>query len=426
MTDFLDLIKGWFTPTVRAILQGQFISILIAGTGIFATLLSDSHPNANFPFFMNFLNYFLLSFFLARRCERKKEEVVAITFVSFPDDPYESVGGQAAPPKAQKWWYFIAAILDVEANYLVLLAYNYTTITSVMLLDCFTIPCAMIFSYLFLGCRYTPRHYLGAVICLSGLICIVIDDSISGGGEAGSNPVVGDLLCLCGAVLYAASNVFQESLVKYYDRDDFRGHLGVFGMLIAGIQCLALDLPSMMRANYNVTVVLSILGFVGCLNLMYVNTSAFLQDSDATVFNLSLLTSDVYAVLFAYFAEHYLVHYLYFLAFVLVLIGLACYHSEHPPLQVGQEQNSGLHPLIARCLARFSSLTLRPEGKSFLGSGSVNTGNRPSQRRFEYNPINSQSSSHGETVHEAEGMDDHDLRSDTQLSPNGMMVTNRV
>ena len=49
--------------------------------------------------------------------------------------------------------YVLAAVLDCEANFLVLEAYNYTSITSVMLLDCFTIPCAMVLSAIFLNYR---------------------------------------------------------------------------------------------------------------------------------------------------------------------------------------------------------------------------------------------------------------------------------
>ena len=58
-------------------------------------------------------------------------------------------GGQ----RVSKYMYLLAAVLDCEANFLVLEAYNYTSITSVMLLDCFTIPCAMVLSAIFLKCR---------------------------------------------------------------------------------------------------------------------------------------------------------------------------------------------------------------------------------------------------------------------------------
>ena len=45
---------------------------------------------------------------------------------------------------------------DVEANACVVLAYSYTTLTSVMLLDCFTIPCVMVLSRVALKAR-CPR-----------------------------------------------------------------------------------------------------------------------------------------------------------------------------------------------------------------------------------------------------------------------------
>jgi drug/metabolite transporter (DMT)-like permease len=243
-------------------------------------------------------------------------------------------------PGSMIYWYIFAAVLDVEANYLVILAYNYTTITSVMLLDCFTIPCAMVLSYLFLGCRYNYIHILGTAICLLGLACIVINDSAMVGDDdaaAGSNPVLGDVLCLCGAVLYASSNVLQEHLVKFHDREQFLGHLGCFGFAIAAVQCAIVDLPRMRRAHFTGKVVGATSGFVVCLFLMYTNTTAFLQHGDAVLFNLSLLTSDVYAVVFSYFFSGYFVGWLYFVAFALVIVGLLLYHSQPRPLHIGRD-----------------------------------------------------------------------------------------
>ena len=57
--------------------------------------------------------------------------------------------------------YVFAAVIDVYGNFLIIMAYNYTTITSIMLLDCFTIPVAMVLSYTFLGCQYNAYHMLG-------------------------------------------------------------------------------------------------------------------------------------------------------------------------------------------------------------------------------------------------------------------------
>ncbi len=125
--------------------------------------------------------------------------------------------------------------------------------------------------------------------------------------------------------------------VKFSDRNEFLGYLGLFGTIIGTVQFCFVDLTAMQAAQYSWKVVSSIFGFVGCLFLMYTNTSAFLQQSDAIVFNLSLLTSDVYAVVFTYFFKGYLVSWLYFLSFLLVMTGLTVYHFEKSPDNIAQE-----------------------------------------------------------------------------------------
>jgi hypothetical protein len=59
---------------------------------------------------------------------------------------------------AQQWWqYLLLAGLDVEANYLAVLAYQYTSLSSAMLLDCISIPCVMVLGHFLLQVK-TPTH----------------------------------------------------------------------------------------------------------------------------------------------------------------------------------------------------------------------------------------------------------------------------
>ena len=51
-----------------------------------------------------------------------------------------------------------------------------------------------------------------------------------------SNKVLGDLLCLLGALLYGLSNVGQEYIVRSFSRVEFLGMLGLFGSVINGVQ----------------------------------------------------------------------------------------------------------------------------------------------------------------------------------------------
>ena len=53
---------------------------------------------------------------------------------------------------------------------------------------------------------------------------------------SGSNPLLGDLFCLVGSLLYAMSNVAQEFLVKNHSITEYLGLLGVSGSVVAAVQ----------------------------------------------------------------------------------------------------------------------------------------------------------------------------------------------
>jgi solute carrier family 35 protein F1/2 len=146
------------------------------------------------------------------------------------------------------WWIILNVVVK---------AYQYTSITSVMLLDCFTIPVALGLTYLCLRTKYNWRHLIGVALCLAGLGILVYDDAVKNGSNegskifsvfiqfppywhhtriAGSNPLLGDALCLGAATLYAVSNVGQEATVKKFSRSEFLAMVGIFGALVGGTQ----------------------------------------------------------------------------------------------------------------------------------------------------------------------------------------------
>jgi hypothetical protein len=134
---------------------------------------------------------------------------------------------------------------------------------------------------------------------------------------------------------------------------------------------------------------------------MYTNTTSFLQKGDAILFNLGLLTSDVYAVIFTYFFKGYLVSWLYFLAFALVIVGLVIYHSEEAPIIVGRTQGepglfSNLPPIYDRLGSTNpiskqegvydSDYRYRQQERSQNGAESVHS-DRGDRGAHTYNPI---------------------------------------
>ena len=277
-------------------------------------------PQVNIPTSQSFLNYVLLSMYvLLRLCI------------------------EGPRPLRVAWWrYALVALTDVEANFLVVKAYTLgASITSVMLLDCFTIPCVMLLSRIFLRTRYHALHGWGVALCVLGLAGLVISDVIASNGnssgtddgdasgDAGSS-LSGDVCCLLGAALYAVSNVAQEVLVKTQDRHEFLGMLGVFGSFFSGVQLLLLERQELVGIDWSPSSVWLLAGFVVSMFAMYSLTSAFMVVADATLFNLSLLTSDLYAVLVGtlLFGAH--LNPLYFGAATLVFIGILLYNRHEP------------------------------------------------------------------------------------------------
>jgi solute carrier family 35 protein F1/2 len=55
-------------------------------------------------------------------------------------------------------------------------AYQYTSLTSVMLLDCWAIPCVILFTWIFLKTKYGLRKLLGVGVCVAGLVLVVFSD----------------------------------------------------------------------------------------------------------------------------------------------------------------------------------------------------------------------------------------------------------
>jgi len=51
-----------------------------------------------------------------------------------------------------------------------------------------------------------------------------------------SNKVLGDILCLVGAILYGVSNVCQEHLVCRFGSLQYLAAIGLFGSIVSGIQ----------------------------------------------------------------------------------------------------------------------------------------------------------------------------------------------
>ncbi|KAL8516907.1 hypothetical protein ACS0TY_015235 [Phlomoides rotata] len=241
------------------------------------------------------------------------------------------------------YWYVLLGFVDVHGNYLVNKAFQLTSVTSVTMLDCFTIVWSMLLTWIFLGTKYSGRQFFGVTICVGGLGLVLLSDAGVGGG-GGSNPLLGDFLVIAGCLCIATSNVGEEFCVKRKDRIEVIAMIGVFGMLVSACEIAVLERKALESVKWSTELLLTYAGYAVSSFLFYTLVPYVLKMSGATLFNLSLLTSDMWAVVIRIFIYKQKVDGLYYLAFLLVVVGLIIYSKteESPNNTTTIHENSSL------------------------------------------------------------------------------------
>ncbi|XWS66701.1 hypothetical protein CRYUN_Cryun05aG0223500 [Craigia yunnanensis] len=222
------------------------------------------------------------------------------------------------------YWYLALGFVDVQGNYLVNKAFQFSSITSVTLLDCWTVVWAIILTYIFIGTRYSLWQLLGAALCVLGLGLVLLSDAGVGGG-GGSKPLLGDTLVIAGTLFFSMSNVGEEFCVKKKDRVEVVSMIGLFGMLVSGVELSIFELKTLESVTWSTDIILAFIGYTLSSFMFYSITPFVLKLSGATMFNLSLLTSDMWAVVVRILFYRQQVDWLYFLSFAFVVIGLVIY-----------------------------------------------------------------------------------------------------
>ncbi|XP_021236096.1 solute carrier family 35 member F2 isoform X3 [Numida meleagris] len=249
---------------LKTILLGQILSLFICGTAVTSQYLAEQYQ-VNTPMFQSFINYSLLL-------------LVYTTMLAF-----RTGGDSLLQILKQRWWkYIFLGLADVEANYMIVKAYQYTTLTSVQdseiqigsglllkvislctqLLDCFGIPVLMALSWFILRARAIVEH-----------------------------------------------------------RD-------------------------IMKIQWNWKIALLFIVFALCMFGLYSFMPVVIKVTSATSVNLGILTADLYSLFFGLFLFYYKFSGLYILSFVIIMVGFILYCSTPThtaePTTVPQPCSAGL------------------------------------------------------------------------------------
>lgn len=286
---------------------GQVLALAITTTNTFSSLLVAR--NTSIPAFQSFFNYVLLT-------------LVYFTYMLYQYG-FRKFGSILW---RDGWKYFILSFLDVEGNYFTVLAYNYTNILSAQLINFWAIVVVVVISFLLLRVRYKIFQIVGILICVGGTGILLASDHIQGtNGGPGADLLKGDLFALLGATFYGLTNTFEEWFVSRRPAYEVLAFLGFFGIFINGVQAAIFDRHSLETANFDGPVIGYIVGFTLALFLFYSVVPYILRLASAAFFNISLLTGNFWGTIIGVRVFGYTVHFLYPIAFVLIIVGQLTY-----------------------------------------------------------------------------------------------------
>eukprot|EP00041_Stephanoeca_diplocostata_P026462 m.714264 g.714264 ORF g.714264 m.714264 type:complete len:248 (+) comp22971_c1_seq95:1214-1957(+) len=194
-----------------------------------------------------------------------------------------------------------------------------------ILLHCQPLLCGR---QLLLGKRYSLLHYLGILVALVGMGGIIAADTLASDASdraAGSNPLLGDMLCVTAAALYACSNVGEEYVVCQADKTHFLGMVGLFGAVLSAVQGAVLEHDRVRAIAWTPDIVALFVGYVASLFALYSLVPLLIARSSAMMFNLSMVSADFYSFLIGMFLFKSNFQMLYFVSFPVVLVGLGMY-----------------------------------------------------------------------------------------------------
>ncbi|KAG9336257.1 hypothetical protein JZ751_002604, partial [Albula glossodonta] len=253
---------------------GQVLSLLVCGIGLTSKYLAEDF-HANTPVFQSFLNYILLFLVYTTTLAVRQGEENLLAILK------------------RRWWkYMILGLIDIEANFLLIKAYQYTTLTSVQL------------------------HVTGSD-----------PSSMSQALTPGDHKLLGDLLVLAGATLYGISNVCEEFIVKNLSRVEFLGMIGLFGSFFSGIQLAVVEHKELLKVRWDWQIGLLYIGFSACMFGLYSFMPVVIKRTSAATVNLSLLTADLYSLFCGLFLFQYKFSGLYIVSFFIIILGLVLYSS---------------------------------------------------------------------------------------------------
>ncbi|KAF8720433.1 hypothetical protein AX14_010966 [Amanita brunnescens Koide BX004] len=306
----------WTRQFILSLAAGQIVSLCITCTNVTTTELVNY--GLSLPTMQNNFTYF------------------ALFFMFTPYTVYKyGIKGWANLVLRDGWRYFVLAACDVEANFFAVKAYFYTDLLSCMLLVAWATPVCLFFSWVYMKPKYHWTQILGVLICMGGLGLLVASDLLTGKNWKAVDKGKGDAFMVAAGTLYGFSNATEELFVRKRPLHEVVGQLGMFGFIINTIQASLLEYKLMKNGKWSAVTVALILAYTAAMLVLYTVSPLLYRLASSTYYNLSLLSSNFYGLLFGLLLYHYKPFWLYFVSFLVVMVGLITFFWTSTPEEQG-------------------------------------------------------------------------------------------
>lgn len=313
---YVRFLSLWTPSFVRSMFYGQVLSLSLTATSVMTTELVMRNwvlPSTQviFPYVFMFITY------------------TPYTIYRY------GLKGWGNLILYDGWKYFILALCDCEASFLYVKAFGYTDLMSCMLLDAWSIPICMFACWIAMRVRYHWTQIAGVVICIGGLALLVTSDLLTGKDGEAKRMGEGDGFMLLASTLFGFDNAAEEFFVRQSPLYEVLGQMGLWGVLISTTQASITEREKWKVSTWDGATVGLLMANTIFTFMTYVIQMLLFRVASSPYFNMSLLTSDFYGLLFGLFLFHYSPYWLYFVAFAIVILGLIVYFWYATPEEQG-------------------------------------------------------------------------------------------
>ena len=292
---------------------GQLLSLLQSGSSVFSKIIQSSPPG---PFHAPNSQYFLVSFTIAliftTNLARQPKRFAKALF-------YRGI------------LYLPVAVLDAEAAFLLLLSFQYTSLTSVTFMLSFVMVSTALLSTIFLSISYTVQHVMGIALAMTGIVALLLVD-VNGGNPYGvlvgssEKRLIGDCFVLLASLFYGISNVSTQVLCRKYGVTEFLGMHQLFSVIIIGAQICILEREALLQVKWNFGLVAFLSAYIVTTILFVVLLISLIMFSGATAVNVSLITTNFYNLIFGTLIFNYRFSWMYLVGFSTLVSGLVLFY----------------------------------------------------------------------------------------------------